>query len=79
MSDFTQRRVTRRDLLLTAARAGVATAVPVVLTACDGGAVAVGARRQIAALGDPEGGLLAIDTAGNTLLVSDGVNLAWRT
>lgn len=79
MSDSTDRRYTRRDLLLTVARAGVATAVPVVLTACDGGAVAGSARRQSAALGDPEGGLLAIDTAGNTLLVSDGVELAWRT
>jgi len=79
MSDSADCRVTRRVLLLTMARAGVASAIPVILTACGGGAEMEAARRQIAAVGDPEGGLLAIDTAGNTLLVTDGVALAWRT
>ncbi|MDH5255126.1 MAG: hypothetical protein OEW72_04340 [Gammaproteobacteria bacterium] len=79
MSDSGDHRLTRRDVLLTMARAGVASAVPVVLTACDGGTGALEARRRIAAEGDPQGGLLLIDPAGNTLLVTDGVELAWRT
>jgi hypothetical protein len=79
MTDSATRHLTRRDVLLTIARAGVASAVPVVLTACDGGPGAGEARRRIAAETDPQGGLLLIDSAGNTLLVSDGVELAWRT
>jgi hypothetical protein len=79
MIDSAARRLTRRDVLLTMARAGVASAVPVVLTACDGSTGAGEARRRVAAAGDPQGGLLLIDSAGNTLLVTDGVELAWRT
>ncbi len=79
MTDSPDRRLTRRDVLLTMARAGVASAVPVVLAACDGGTGSGESRRRIAAEGDPQGGLLLIDSAGNTLLVTDGVELAWRT
>lgn len=58
------------------ARAGVAT---MVLTACDGGTGIGDGRRQVAEAGGTEGGLLTIDSMGNTLLVTDGVGLAWRT
>jgi hypothetical protein len=79
MSDSADRRLTRRDVLLTMVQAGAASTVPVLLTACDGSTGAGEARRRIAAEGDPQGGLLLIDSAGNTLLVTDGVELAWRT
>jgi hypothetical protein len=72
--------ITRRGLLVTAARASSAIALPLVLTACGGGGAGVGeVMRQIAGFATTEGGFLAIDNAGNTLLVSAGVNLAWRT